>query len=107
MPDFGIVYSPPEVVTTIQKKGASFWMMIKSLLPKTWVKLGFTNLYNKMVVAWTSRLYHQQKPHHLPGAVTTGCTQMEVGCRPSGQGLELIGFGKMVENWRMVMVLGF
>ena len=35
-----------------------------------------------------------------PGAVTTGCTQMEVGCRPSGQGWELIVFFFMAEWWK-------
>ena len=53
-------------------------------------------IYNKMVVAgWTSQvIISPTETPPDPGAVTTGCTQMEVGCRPSGQGWQLIGFGK-------------
>lgn len=63
--------------------------------------------FNQAFQKMGGRLHVQFLSHQLefccsarPGAVTTGCTQMEVGCRPSGQGWELIGFFFTAEWWK-------
>lgn len=55
-----------------------------------------------MVAGCTSSFYLTNRISQCstrPGAVTTGCTQMEVGCRPSGQGWELIGWTNVMAKW--------
>ena len=63
------------------------------------MKLVLTKLFNKWwpVARPVSISPIEFRCSARPGAVTTGCTQMEVGCRPSGQGWELIGFFVMAE----------